>query len=83
MFVYIITFTVFPGVAFATYISSMQGMSNYMSWYILLMATTFNVFDLLGRYVGGIPKLQISPRAIVGNSVARLVFVATFLLVLF
>jgi hypothetical protein len=58
-------------------------MSNYMSWYILLMATIFNVFDLIGRFVGGSPKLQISPKAIVLNSVTRILFVVSFLLILF
>ena len=53
-----VTFIVFPGVTCA---QSLQYLNSY-AWFSLLTVTLFNVFDTLGRYVGGVRLLQI-PRA--------------------
>jgi hypothetical protein len=46
----LVTFIVFPGVTCA---QSLQYLSSY-AWFSLLTVTLFNVFDTLGRYVGGV-----------------------------
>jgi len=48
-----ITFIVFPGV---TCSSSIQFINSY-AWYSLATVTWFNLFDTIGRFLGGVPVL--------------------------
>ena len=49
----LVTFIVFPGVTCA---QSLQYLNSY-AWFSLLTVTLFNVFDTIGRYVGGVSLL--------------------------
>jgi len=44
-----VTFIVFPGVTAATSLSFISS----RAWFDLVMVSIFNVFDTIGRYVGG------------------------------
>lgn len=83
LFTFVLTFVVFPGTAFYTYIGFLRGVESYLSWYFIFMAFIFNCADVAGRVLGGIPALLLPDRALVGVSIGRIVFAATFLLVAF
>ena len=75
-----ITFIVFPGVTCSTGI----GFLKTYTWYLLFIITMFNVFDTLGRFVGGVPILSIKSEAMIwALGFGRLVFVgiAIFIMV--
>ncbi len=83
MWVFVLTFTVFPGAMDTTYYKFMSGMHNEVSWFFLLNSTIFNVFDTVGRKAGGSPRFNWANKVIIGISASRIVFLATFLLVAF
>ena len=53
--VFIITFTIFPGVFFASkfYFLDSLNENDEVVWYQIIMILLFNVFDTVGRYAGG------------------------------
>jgi hypothetical protein len=76
-----VTFIVFPGVTCGT---SLRFVSD-AAWFDLFMVTVFNVGDTLGRYIGGVPMLQIPIDATKLMHVlgfARLIFVGISILIL-
>lgn len=83
MWVFTMTFIVFPGVMDTTYYNFMTGMNNEISWFFLLNSTIFNVFDTIGRKAGGSPKFNWAPKTIKIISYSRIIWLATFLLVAF
>jgi hypothetical protein len=54
LFVFIVTFTVFPGVTYHTYLTFLLPLDNDVGWFNLFMATVFNVMDTVGRKMGGV-----------------------------
>ena len=50
-----VTFVVFPGVTDAT---SVEFLTN-RAWFELFIVTMFNVFDTIGRYLGGMDCLMV------------------------
>lgn len=54
LFVFIVTFTVFPGVTYHTYLTFLLPLDNDIGWFNLFMATVFNVMDTVGRKMGGV-----------------------------
>jgi hypothetical protein len=67
-----VTFIVFPGVICAANFN----LFSSDAWYSLFIVTIFNLFDTLGRYIGGLEKLQIRSNTIInGLGFFRLVFV--------
>ena len=50
----LVTFVVFPGVMDATSV----GFLTSRSWFELMIVTLFNVFDTIGRYIGGLPSMM-------------------------
>ena len=83
LFVFVVTFTVFPGVTDHSYLTFMENLQNELSWFNLLMTTIFNVMDTVGRKMGGIKSFDLEGRSIKILSLARVFFVGTFLLVAF
>ena len=54
--VFVLTFVVFPGVTLSTYLEFMSGIDNPKlrgAWTALILILTFNIFDTLGRWLGG------------------------------
>lgn len=82
-FVFLVTFIVFPGTTGDTKLMFFKDMDaeKRRAWQGLFMTFLFNVFDTVGRYMGGMPKFFLSNRAAIISSYARVVFIATFLLV--
>jgi hypothetical protein len=57
MFVFIVTFIIFPGTTNDTYLVFLNGINNEQSWFFLIMVFIFNLCDTTGRFMGGNPKL--------------------------
>lgn len=75
--VFVLTFVVFPGAFFSTNLNMMKGMKNEFTWYTLTVITIFNVFDTVGRKLGGYLHLSISATVTYSLSALRLVFIYT------
>lgn len=82
-FIFLLTFIVFPGTTNDTSLQFMKGMQNYDSWFFLVLVTIFNVFDTIGRYMGGVPKLTLPDTATIAGSYLRSIFLITFMLIAF
>mmetsp|Transcript_1194 Transcript_1194/g.4218 ORF Transcript_1194/g.4218 Transcript_1194/m.4218 type:complete len:277 (-) Transcript_1194:1008-1838(-) len=75
--VYTITLSIFPGAISEDVVSD-----TLEDWYPVLLITTFNVFDFLGKLLPGIPMLVIkSIRALWILTLLRLLFIPAFVLV--
>ena len=83
LFIFLVTFTVFPGVTDHSYLTFMLGLQNDLGWFNLFMTTVFNVMDTVGRKMGGLKTFDLEGVTIKILSIARVIFVATFLLVAF
>jgi equilibrative nucleoside transporter 1/2/3 len=81
-FVFLVTLFLFPGTVGDTYFVWINNMhlANQEGWYQLFIVFQFNVCDTIGRYCGGMPKLDQKIRTINISSILRLLFIATFLL---
>ncbi len=77
------TFTVFPGVTDHSYLTFMLSLKNVLSWFNLFMTTVFNIMDTVGRKLGGMKAFDLDGRNIKILSIARVIFIMTFLLVAF
>jgi equilibrative nucleoside transporter 1/2/3 len=71
---YLITFIVFPGVSIATEVSGLS-----YSWFVVLLITTFNVFDVLGRQA--VSVYMLSHRVLIFATFGRLLFVMTTVMI--
>jgi len=83
MFVFILTFTVFPGVTFDTNLDMLKNVHNRDGWFVLMMNTIFSVMDTVGRKLGGLKSFDLSIGGIKIVSFVRLIFVGTFYLIAF
>jgi hypothetical protein len=83
MWLMVSTFIVFPGAMDTTNYDFLAGVSNELSWFYLLNSTIFNVFQTIGRKTGGSQRFQCSNKKIVGISISRIYFFASFLLIAF
>jgi hypothetical protein len=83
LFVFLVTFTVFPGVTDHSYLTFILSLQNDLSWFNLFMTTVFNVMDTVGRKMGGLKTFDLEGVTIKILSLARVIFVLTFLLVAF
>jgi equilibrative nucleoside transporter 1/2/3 len=71
---YVVTFGMFPGVSTATDVSGLP-----YEWFSVLIITTFNVFDVLGR---NLPAwIFPSPKVIWIMVISRFIFWVTFILI--
>jgi len=76
------TFIVFPATTNDSYYNFMKGINNEVSWYFLFNSTVYNVFDTVGRKLAGYPKcFNMQSKTVIGISILRIIFLATFLLV--
>ncbi len=83
LFVFIVTFIVFPAIAFDTNLKMFRGISNSEGWFVLFINTVFSIFDTVGRKVGGIKAFDLSYTGVRILTIARLLFVVTFYLIAF
>jgi equilibrative nucleoside transporter 1/2/3 len=61
----------------------MLSLKNVLSWFNLFMTTVFNIMDTVGRKLGGMKAFDLDGRNIKILSIARVIFILTFLLVAF
>mmetsp|Transcript_23685 Transcript_23685/g.29364 ORF Transcript_23685/g.29364 Transcript_23685/m.29364 type:complete len:184 (-) Transcript_23685:81-632(-) len=83
IFVFIVTFICYPGLATTCTLNFMLDINNYISWKFDFLQALFNLLDSIGRFCGGFPGLMLSHCTIKLSSVVRIVFFALFLLVSF
>ena len=83
IYIFFITFVVFPGTTDDTTLQFMEGIKNYDSWFGLVMTLIFNFFDTLGRFLAGVPFFMIGDKATVAISYCRTIFIVTFFLIAF
>ena len=83
VYVFVLTFICYPGLASDNTLKFMKDMKNYESWHFLIIQAFFNFCDAIGRYCGGVTCLILSNSAIKISSGLRTVFLLTFLLVAF
>jgi hypothetical protein len=83
LFSFIVTFIVFPAIAFDTSLKMMDSLSNSEGWFVLFINTVFSIFDTVGRKVGGLKAFDLSYTGVKILTVARLLFVVTFYLIAF
>lgn len=84
-FVFTLTFIVFPGVSLHTNFKFMEHVepSARGAWSPLIFLTIFNVCDTLGRWVAGQKFAQAPDMVVLIITYARVIFVATFILIAF
>lgn len=83
MFVFILTFTVFPAVSFDAKLKMLSSLGNSEGWFVLMMNTIFSVFDTVGRKMGGSKFFDLGVFGVKTLSFIRILFVATFYLIAF
>ena len=80
--VFIITFVIFPGVLCDTNIAFLKNAGDArISWNFLIFILTFNIFDTVGRFLGGQSWAFLSDRAIFIVTYSRIIFMVTGLLI--
>lgn len=74
--VFVVTFIIFPGAFFLSHFNFMRSMgdSEFM-WYTQFMILGFNIFDTVGRKLGGV--VNVSPNMTYLLSIARIGFLFT------
>ena len=83
IYVFVLTFICYPGLAETSTINFMKDISNYGSWFNLFVQGIFNGLDAVGRYCGGVGCMILSNGSIKVGSAVRTLLIATFLLVAF
>ena len=83
VYVFILTFICYPGLALNCTVTFMKDIDNYGSWKVDFLQAIFNAVDTVGRFMGGVPSLLLSNTTIKISSGARTVFFGLFLLVSF
>ena len=82
-YVFVLTFTCFPGLSDDTHFSFLSSLKNEASWYNLLCFTLFNSFDLIGRTVGGSSCADVPRLTVLWMGGLRTLFIVTFMLIAF
>lgn len=77
---FVITFVVFPGTQLSTSFNFLGNSKADMAWFSVLMITTFNIFDTIGRFAGGYKQI-LSPNTLFTLTVFRLIFIPTSVLI--
>ena len=84
LYVFTLTFIVFPAVSFDTTLNFMTNPdSDASAWVYLTLNTVFSVFDTVGRKMGGMKQFDISNGGIKIVTISRTIFIATFYLIAF
>ena len=82
-YVFMLTFICFPGLSDDSSFDFLSHVHNEANWYNLICLFIFNIFDLVGRYIGGMPCADVSRKTVLWLSALRTLFIATFLLIAF
>jgi hypothetical protein len=82
-YTFLLTFVVFPGLSTAVPLNFLTGKPGALAWLSLVILTAFNVMDTLGRYLAGLPSMNLSRKTTLLLSYLRTVQLALFLLTLF
>ena len=83
LFVFIVTFVVFPAVTFDASLKMLKTLKNSSGWFVLMMNTVFSIFDTVGRKMGGVKFFDIGVTSIKVGAGLRTLFIATFYLIAF
>lgn len=83
IYIFILTFVCYPGLASDNTIKFLEDLTNYSSWHIIFIQAIFNLCDTIGRYMGGVPALILSNFSIKLWSGIRTLFLVFFLLISF
>lgn len=83
LYVYIVTFIVFPGVATKYVLKFFDSFSNAFSWSFVFILTVYSIFDSIGRKLGSIEKFDVDPLGIKIMSLSRTFFILTFMFIAF
>ena len=84
LYVFVLTFIVFPAVSFDTTLNFMTTPdSDNSAWVYLTLNFVFSVFDTVGRKMGGIKTLDLSNGGIKIVTLSRTIFIATSYLIAF
>ena len=83
LFVFVVTFIVFPGVAFNpnAELSFLSKLPNSYGWFIVFMNTTFSIFDTVGRKAATLHLLSDGKIKVLTAS--RVIFIGTFYCIAF
>ncbi|CAI2361264.1 unnamed protein product [Moneuplotes crassus] len=77
---FVISFVVFPGTHLSTHFDFLGDTAKDRAWFTVLMITTFNVFDTIGRFAGGFVQI-FSPTTVFSLTIFRLIFIPTSVLI--
>jgi len=83
IYVFVLTFICYPGLASDSTIRFLEKTKEYDSWHILFVQACFNSMDAVGRYMGGLACLTLSNPMIKIQSLLRTVYLGIFLLISF
>ncbi len=60
IYVFVLTFICYPGLATDSTVHFLQETKSYDSWHILFVQALFNSMDAVGRFMGGVSCLMLS-----------------------
>lgn len=83
LYCFMLTFIVFPGVAFHTTLPYFSSLPNSYGWFIVFINTVYSVFDTVGRKMGASQMFQASNGTIKFLSGFRTIFIITFFAIAF
>lgn len=84
LWVFIVTFIIFPGTFYDSrfdILDKIQDDTERAGWYDIIIILLFNVFDTVGRFMGG--KFHLPGKTVMLLSALRSVFVITTTLIAF
>lgn len=79
---FFITFIVFPGITNKPMFKFLIGNEQAITWNNLILIFLFNVFDTLGRYLGGWKQI-FTPKTTIYLTVGRSIFILTSFLIFY
>lgn len=82
-FIFFVTLAIYPGVTCDTNLKFLSGTNptTKLAWQTLLLVFIFNVFDTIGRWLGGQPYAQLGPKLTIILSYCRVIFIVTSFLI--
>ena len=70
----------FPGTSLSTNFNFLGTSNRDFAWFSVILITTFNVFDTIGRFAGGFKQI-FTPWSVLFLTILRLVFIPSFVLI--
>ncbi|KAJ1291404.1 hypothetical protein BS78_02G312800 [Paspalum vaginatum] len=72
--IYVVTLSIFPG-----FLAEDTGSHSLGSWYVLVLIASFNVFDLVGRYLPLIDQIKLTSRkGLLAAVISRFLLIPAF-----